>query len=104
MYKTKLSLVLPSSGGDECASTIVCLTFQDKFRKLWNLCATMCTTNIQYQRQLQLQLQHKVPHNNHCTNHIYSIFIENKKEQEKKVVIEFCQIRLVLLVVTLFDI
>lgn len=80
MYKTRLSLVLLSSGGDECASTIVCLTFQDKFRKPWNLCATMCATNTQNQHQLRLQL----PHNNHCTNHIYSRFTENKKEQEKK--------------------
>lgn len=90
MYKTRLSLVLLSSGGDECASTIVCLTFQVKFRKPWNLCATMCSTNTQNQRQLQLQLQHqhqlqhKVPHNNHCTSHIYSSFTENKKEQGKK--------------------
>lgn len=98
MYKIRSSLVLLSSGGDECASTIVCLTFQDKFRKPWNLCATMCATNTQnqHQLQLQLQLQNKVPHNNHCTNHIYSSFTENKKEQKKKVVIEFCQSKLVL--------
>lgn len=84
MYKIRSSLVLLSSGGDECASTIVCLTFQDKFRKPWNLCATMCATNTQNQHQHQLQLQHKVPHNNHCTNHMYLKFIENKKEQEEK--------------------